>query len=67
MSSDLQNQQSEHASQEIPVRTRRIVVNDPSQMPLEYGTTPGGSIFSTTPGGKLFNVVYNCYNYIFVY
>jgi hypothetical protein len=22
-------------------------------MPLHYGETPGGSIFSTTPGGKI--------------
>lgn len=30
---------------------RRMVINDPSQLPLNYGTTPGGSLFSTTPGG----------------
>ena len=34
----------------IPIR--RLVVNDPKDMPLHYGETPGGSIFSTTPGGK---------------
>jgi len=33
----------------IPIR--RLVVNDPKDMPLHYGETPGGSIFSTTPGG----------------
>ncbi|VDD82665.1 unnamed protein product [Mesocestoides corti] len=30
---------------------RRIKVTDPSQIPQDYSTTPGGSIFSTTPGG----------------
>lgn len=39
-------------SADIPVR--RVIVNDPNQMPLDYGTTPGGTIFSTTPGGKLY-------------
>ena len=34
----------------IPIR--RLVVNDPKDMPLHYGETPGGSIFSTTPGGR---------------
>lgn len=34
----------------IPIR--RLVVHDPKDMPLHYGETPGGSIFSTTPGGK---------------
>lgn len=36
----------------IPIR--RMVVHDPKDMPLHYGETPGGSIFSTTPGGELF-------------
>jgi hypothetical protein len=35
----------------IPIR--RLVVHDPKDMPLHYGETPGGSIFSTTPGGKM--------------
>ncbi|XP_073239135.1 eukaryotic translation initiation factor 4E-binding protein 2-like isoform X1 [Porites lutea] len=34
-----------------PIPSRRIVVNDPGQMPMDYSTTPGGTIFSTTPGG----------------
>ncbi|CAF0893803.1 unnamed protein product [Rotaria sordida] len=33
----------------IPIR--RLIVHDPKDMPLHYGETPGGSIFSTTPGG----------------
>ncbi|XP_020616604.1 eukaryotic translation initiation factor 4E-binding protein 1-like isoform X1 [Orbicella faveolata] len=36
-------------SRAIP--SRRIIVNDPGQMPIDYSTTPGGTIFSTTPGG----------------
>lgn len=35
--------------QSIP--TRNVILTDPSQMPNDYGTTPGGTIFSTTPGG----------------
>lgn len=35
----------------IPIR--RLVVHDPKDMPLHYGETPGGSIFSTTPGGRI--------------
>ncbi|ELU17900.1 hypothetical protein CAPTEDRAFT_171289 [Capitella teleta] len=33
----------------IPIR--RVVLNDPSAMPADYSTTPGGTLFSTTPGG----------------
>lgn len=40
------------SSREIP---KRVVLNDLSQLPQDYSTTPGGSIFSTTPGGtKIF-------------
>ena len=35
--------------QTIP--TRKMVLTDPSQLPSDYGTTPGGTVFSTTPGG----------------
>ena len=37
-------------SREIP--SRRVLVSDPSLMPHDYSTTPGGTIFSTTPGGE---------------
>jgi len=37
-------------SRAIP--SRRIPVHDPSHMPSDYSTTPGGTIYSTTPGGK---------------
>ncbi|XP_077999523.1 eukaryotic translation initiation factor 4E-binding protein 1-like [Glandiceps talaboti] len=36
-------------SRQIP--TRKVILNDPSQMPNDYSSTPGGTIFSTTPGG----------------
>ncbi|KAK9522784.1 hypothetical protein VZT92_019230 [Zoarces viviparus] len=31
--------------------TRRVSINDAAHMPLDYSTTPGGTLFSTTPGG----------------
>jgi hypothetical protein len=34
---------------EIP--SRRMIVNDLSQLPYDYSSTPGGTLFSTTPGG----------------
>lgn len=30
---------------------RRVTINDAAHMPLDYSTTPGGTLFSTTPGG----------------
>jgi len=36
-------------SQAIP--SRRMVISSASQLPNDYSTTPGGTIFSTTPGG----------------
>ncbi|XP_003705529.1 eukaryotic translation initiation factor 4E binding protein thor [Megachile rotundata] len=36
-------------SQNIP--SKRIVINDSSQLPTDYSSTPGGTLFSTTPGG----------------
>jgi len=44
-------------SEGIPIR--RLVINDPKEMPLHYGETPGGSIYSTTPGGKIFTLYLN--------
>ena len=38
-------------SQIRAIPSRRVVVNDPSHLPVDYSTTPGGTIFSTTPGG----------------
>lgn len=42
--SDAQNK-----ARDIP--SRRVVLNDISQLPSEFSTTPGGTFFSTTPGG----------------
>ncbi|XP_034253130.1 eukaryotic translation initiation factor 4E-binding protein 3 [Thrips palmi] len=42
------------ATQSIPVR--RVMLSDPSQLPNDYSTTPGGTLYSTTPGGT--RVVY---------
>merc|ERR1712198_547638 len=36
--------------QSIPV-TRRVVINHEHEMPTDYGTTPGGTMFAHTPGG----------------
>jgi hypothetical protein len=30
---------------------RRVMINDPSQMPDVYSSTPNGTIYGTTPGG----------------
>jgi hypothetical protein len=35
--------------QTIPTRT--IVIHNENEMPNNYSTTPGGTIFGTTPGG----------------
>ncbi|KAL5102846.1 Eukaryotic translation initiation factor 4E-binding protein 1 [Taenia crassiceps] len=40
---------ADRGSDGIPFR--RLKVTDPSQIPNDYSTTPGGTIFSTTPGG----------------
>ncbi|KAG8184305.1 hypothetical protein JTE90_008989 [Oedothorax gibbosus] len=37
------------SNREIP--GRRVVIHDASQLPIDYSSTPGGTIFSTTPGG----------------
>ena len=37
------------SGQDIP--TRRVVITNEEDMPSDYSTTPGGTIFGTTPGG----------------
>ncbi|GAB1608369.1 eukaryotic translation initiation factor 4E-binding protein 3-like [Argonauta hians] len=49
MSGDNKSTMYAHQTRDIPAK--RILINDPSQMPMDYSTTPGGSVFSTTPGG----------------
>ncbi|XP_072394485.1 eukaryotic translation initiation factor 4E-binding protein [Diabrotica undecimpunctata] len=36
-------------SKAIPIR--RVLINDHSELPAHYSSTPGGTLFSTTPGG----------------
>ncbi|KAM3862531.1 eukaryotic translation initiation factor 4E-binding protein 2 [Diretmus argenteus] len=36
-------------SRAIPSRT--VLISDTTQLPHDYCTTPGGTLFSTTPGG----------------
>ncbi|XP_076020356.1 eukaryotic translation initiation factor 4E-binding protein 1-like [Genypterus blacodes] len=38
------------SSRDIPA-FRRVTIHDAAQMPQDYSTTPGGTLFSTTPGG----------------
>lgn len=38
-------------SESLDIPPRRVEITDPSQLPSDYSTTPGGTIFSTTPGG----------------
>ena len=33
---------------------RRIQINDASQLPHDYSSTPGGTLYSTTPGGSFY-------------
>ncbi len=40
------------ASDSLSIPERRVVIKDPNEIPLDYSTTPGGTMFSTTPGGK---------------
>ncbi|CAB1343820.1 unnamed protein product [Coregonus sp. 'balchen'] len=47
MSSSTSRQLSD--SRAIPTRT--VLINDTTQLPHDYCTTPGGTLFSTTPGG----------------
>jgi len=41
------------ATQCQTIPSRRVVINDASQLPADYSTTPGGTVYSTTPGGRL--------------
>ncbi|KYN00122.1 PREDICTED: eukaryotic translation initiation factor 4E-binding protein 1 [Cyphomyrmex costatus] len=36
-------------SQSIP--SKRVIIHDPNQLPVDYSSTPGGTLYSTTPGG----------------
>lgn len=38
-------------SQSRAIPTRTVAISDAAQLPQDYCTTPGGTLFSTTPGG----------------
>uniref|UniRef100_A0ABI7YXI2 Eukaryotic translation initiation factor 4E binding protein 2 n=1 Tax=Felis catus TaxID=9685 RepID=A0ABI7YXI2_FELCA len=38
-------------SQSRAIPTRTVPISDAAQLPHDYCTTPGGTLFSTTPGG----------------
>ncbi|NXR10357.1 4EBP2 protein, partial [Semnornis frantzii] len=38
-------------SQSRAIPTRTVTLSDAAQLPSDYCTTPGGTLFSTTPGG----------------
>lgn len=40
------------ATQSQTIPTKQILYSDPSQLPIDYSSTPGGTLYSTTPGGK---------------
>jgi hypothetical protein len=35
----------------LGISIKRMTINDASQLPKDFATTPGGTFFSTTPGG----------------
>jgi len=43
-------------SQSIP--SKRIVIHDPNQLPADYSSTPGGTLYSTTPGGQCIRLLF---------
>uniref|UniRef100_A0A8C7XQ47 Eukaryotic translation initiation factor 4E binding protein 2 n=1 Tax=Oryzias sinensis TaxID=183150 RepID=A0A8C7XQ47_9TELE len=43
---------SRQHSESRAIPTRTVLINDTTQLPHDYCTTPGGTLFSTTPGGK---------------
>jgi len=42
---------SRKISENRDIPSRRITINDVSQLPTDYSQTPGGTLYSTTPGG----------------
>lgn len=44
-------------TESFQIPSRRVIINDDSQLPIDYSSTPGGTIFSTTPGGT--RIVYD--------
>ncbi|KAK3759053.1 hypothetical protein RRG08_022042 [Elysia crispata] len=50
------NQEQSPKGREIP-SIRRVVLNDVSQLPTDYSSTPNGTMYSTTPNGT--RIVYD--------
>lgn len=44
------NNNNNKFGKDIPIR--KMVINNVTQLPMDYCQTPGGTLFSTTPGGK---------------
>ncbi|KAI5606284.1 eukaryotic translation initiation factor 4E-binding protein 2 [Silurus asotus] len=42
---------SRQHSESRAIPTRTVLIDDSTQLPHDYCTTPGGTLFSTTPGG----------------
>ncbi|XP_077468855.1 eukaryotic translation initiation factor 4E-binding protein 2 [Stigmatopora argus] len=42
---------SRQLSESRAIPTRTVLINDTTQLPHDYCTTPGGTLFSTTPRG----------------
>lgn len=50
------------ATQCQTIPSRRVLINDPSQLPIDYSSTPGGTLYSTTPGGNVaYLIIYPFY------
>lgn len=47
----MSSESGDKANKGRDIPSRRVLLNDISQLPSEYSTTPGGTFFSTTPGG----------------
>lgn len=53
--SPIARQAAQPQGQAIP---RRILINDASQLPHDYSSTPNGTLYSTTPGGLYLHYSY---------
>lgn len=49
---------SRQLSESRAIPTRTVLINDTTQLPHDYCTTPGGTLFSTTPGGMWLHRLY---------
>lgn len=47
----------------IPIK--KVYINDSSELPSHYSSTPGGTLYSTTPGGNLKIAIYLLFLFYF--